>query len=316
MAGDVSYSSLDEELFDGAGVTKGALVEYLEGIADRLLPGLAGRALSVIRARPGQPPFMQKNLPKHAPAWIERAPIWAEASQRMVDYPVCGDLRTLQWFANQRAVEYHPSLARLADPKHGHELVLDIDPPEGSDFGVAVAAARLVRSALRDVGLDGAVKTSGAKGLHVVVPIEPTIHHDAAAATRAIAERAAALDPEIATTAYIKADRGGRVFVDSTRSGWATVVAAYSPRARPGVPVSFPLGWDELDGVAPGDVTVLNALDRLGDRDPWADALPGPVPIPTVLLEEGHEIPIPRVAAMHEGRRRRRAAAKDAADGG
>jgi bifunctional non-homologous end joining protein LigD len=88
------------------------------------------------------------------------------------------------------------------------------------------------------------------------------------------------------------------------------VVAAYSPRARPGVPVSFPVAWDELDGVAPADFTILTAARRLGERDPWAEALPAPQQLPADLVAEGHEIPIARVAAMHEGKRRARARRK------
>jgi DNA primase len=97
------------------------------------------------------------------------------------------------------------------------------------------------------------------------------------------------------------------VFVDSTRAGGATVVAAYSPRARSGVPVSFPVGWEELDHIVPADFTILTAAERLGDRDPWADALPAPQRLPADLVAEGHEIPVARVAAMHEGKRRARA---------
>jgi DNA primase len=130
---------------------------------------------------------------------------------------------------------------------------------------------------------------------------------DAAAATRAIATRAAALDPSVATTAYIKEDREGKVFVDSTRVGGATVAAAYSPRIRPGAPVSFPLAWDELDDVVPSQLTIRTALERLGDRDPWAEHRPAPQALPADLLTEGHGIPVARVQAMHEGKRRKRA---------
>jgi DNA primase len=155
--------------------------------------------------------------------------------------------------------------------------------------------------------LAGAVKTSGAKGVHVFVPIAAgTTADDAAAATRAIAARAEAHDPTVATTAFLKQDRGGKVFVDATRSGGATVIAAYSPRARHGVPISFPLGWDELDRFRPGDVTVSNAVARLGDADPWAASMPAPQILPAGLVAEGHEIPVPRVAAMREGKRRKR----------
>jgi bifunctional non-homologous end joining protein LigD len=115
------------------------------------------------------------------------------------------------------------------------------------------------------------------------------------------------LDPEIATTAFMKEDRGGKVFVDSTRVGGATVVAAYSPRVRPGTPVSFPLAWDELDDVTPGDFTIHTALERLGDRDPWAAEMPDAQRLSADLLAEGHAIPVARVQAMHEGKRRKRA---------
>jgi DNA primase len=187
-------------------------------------------------------------------------------------------------------------------------LILDLDPPEGEAFAMAVDVARAVRSVLRDAGLDGAVKTSGAKGLHVFVPIDHGASmEDAAAATRAIAARAAALEPDVATTAFIKEDRGGKVFVDPTRVGGGTVIAAYSPRVRPGVPVSFPISWDDLDDVSPRDFTMQTAVEILGDRDPWAEQMPGPQSMPADLVEEGHGIPIPRVQAMHEGKRRARA---------
>ena len=185
--------------------------------------------------------------------------------------------------------------------------MLDLDPPDVDAFGMAVRVAHLVRQSLADVGLEGAVKTSGAKGVHVFVPIdERATLEDSAAATRAIAARAAALDPEIATTAFIKEDRGGKVFVDSTRAGGATVIAAYSPRVRPGVPVSFPIDWDDLDRVTPADFTIHTALDQLADRDPWADHMPAPQTLESALIEEGHSIPIARVQAMHEGKRRAR----------
>jgi DNA ligase D-like protein (predicted polymerase) len=215
------------------------------------------------------------------------------------------DARTLVWFAGQRAVEYHPTVLLGARVTH---LVLDLDPPEGAGFAAVVGAARLVRQALADAGLEGAVKTSGAKGLHVVVPVEPsTSVEDAAAATRALAARAERLDPELATTAFLRDERHGKVFLDPTRSGGASLACAYSPRARPGVPVSFPVAWDDLDAVVPGDFTVLTAPALLGGRDPWRDALPAPQALPADVVEQGHTIPLPRVVAMHEGKRRARA---------
>ncbi|MBQ1071770.1 non-homologous end-joining DNA ligase [Micromonospora sp. C31] len=304
----VSLTNLDQPLSDGADATKRDLVDYLDAVHERILPRLRGRPLSVIRVRPGQPPFMQKNLPKYTPDWVTRTPVWAEASHREISYALCDDRRTLLWFANQRAVEYHPTLATIDDLHRPTHLVLDLDPPEGDSFALAVAAARLVRQALADAGLAGAVKTSGAKGVHVFVPVEhgATVE-DMAAATRAVAARAARLDPALATTAFIREDRGGRVFVDSTRAGGATVVAAYSPRLRPGVPVSFPVDWADLGDVTPADFTIRTVPALVAERDPWAERLPAPQPLPADLVAEGHTIPVARVQAMHEGKRRARA---------
>jgi DNA ligase D-like protein (predicted polymerase) len=306
----ISFSSLDEELFDGARATKRDFVDYLDAMSDRIVPALAGRLLSVIRVRPGQEKFMQKNLPKYAPDWIERVTLWAEASKRDVTYAVCNDRRTLLWFANQRAVEYHPGLMKAGEWTTQTHLILDIDPPEGGAFDTAVRAAHLVREALTELNLAGAVKTSGAKGVHIFVPVAETAVEDAAAATRAIAARAERLDPDIATTAFIKEDRGGKVFLDSTRAGGATVVAPYSPRARADVPISFPMPWEELDRATPGDFTIHSVPELLGGRDPWAELMPAPQRLSDELLAEGHAIPIARVQAMHEGKRRARAARK------
>ncbi|WP_262284768.1 non-homologous end-joining DNA ligase [Micromonospora sp. MA102] len=304
----VSLTNLDQPLFDGAGATKRDLVDYLDAVHERMLPGLRDRPLSVVRVRPGQDPFMQKNLPKYTPDWVRRASVWAEASHRDISYALCDDRRTLLWFANQRAVEYHPTLGHAGDPEHPTHLVLDLDPPPGDSFGVAVRTALLVRQALTDAGLAGAVKTSGAKGLHVIVPVDPaTTAEEAAAATRALAARAERLDPALATTAFIVEDRGGRVFVDSTRSYGATVVAAYSPRIRPGTPVSYPVGWADVEAATPADFTVKTVPGLLGDRDPWAEALPAPQRLPEELVAEGRTIPVARVQAMHEGKRRAKA---------
>ncbi|MFB4288800.1 DNA polymerase domain-containing protein [Nonomuraea sp. ATR24] len=305
----VALTNLDQPLFDGAEATKRDLVDYLDAVRDRMLPGLRERALSVIRVRPGQAPFMQKNLPKYAPDWIRTTSMWAEASRRRVTYALCDDRRTLLWFGNQRAVEYHPALVR---GDHFTHLVLDLDPPEGAGFGAVVAAAMLVRQALADCGLAGAVKTSGAKGVHVFVPVVAGVGmEDLAAATRALAARAERIDPSLATTAFIREDRGGKVFLDSTRAGGATVVAAYSPRIRPGTPVSFPVAWEELERVSPRDFTVHTAVDRLGDGDPWAELMPAEQRLPADLIEEGHTIPVARVQAMHEGKRRAKARRED-----
>jgi bifunctional non-homologous end joining protein LigD len=309
MAGDetrdgVELTNLDQPLFDGAGASKRDLVNYLDAVADRIVGELTDRPLSVVRVRPGQQPFMQKNVPKYTPDWVRTVPVWAERSKREVSYALCNDRRTLLWFANQRAVEYHPTLFRIDRPDESLHLVLDIDPPEGADFALAVRAALLVRQALSELDLTAMVKTSGAKGVHVFVPVTGADREEVAAATRAIAVHAERLDPELATTAFVRSERDGKVFLDSTRAGGATVVAAYSPRLRPGVPVSFPLPWDRLSDVRPGDFTLHTAVELLGDRDPWTELAPAPQRLSPELIEFGRTIPIARVQAMHEGKRR------------
>jgi bifunctional non-homologous end joining protein LigD len=299
----VRLTSLDQPLGDDLGVTKGDLVDYLDAVADRLVPLLAGRPLSVKRVRPGQAPFMQRNVSKGAPDWVRTVPVWSEGSHREIHQVLCEDRRTLLWLANQRAVEFHVPFFRIGQPEPTG-LVLDLDPPEGADFATVVRAARLVRQALADSGLAGAVKTSGSKGVHVVVPVRDAPFEDVAAATRALAARTERLDPELATTAFLKEERHGRVFVDSTRSGQGTIVAAYSPRIRPELPVSAPVRWDDLDDVRPGTWTVTTPERLTTD---WSDVVPEPQPLPADLVAEGHTIPIARVQAMHEGKRRARA---------
>lgn len=153
----VRLTNLDQPLFADAGARKRDLVDYLDAVADRFVPVLAGRALSVVRVLRGQAPFMQKNLPAYAPAFIPTLDVATQDGKRLVRYPVCEDRETLVWFANQRAVEYHPTLFRghaLDAPTH---LVVDVDPPPGFDgFARAVesrsAAARCSSTRRERVG--------------------------------------------------------------------------------------------------------------------------------------------------------------------
>jgi DNA ligase D-like protein (predicted polymerase) len=300
----VGLTNLDEPLFEGADATKRELVDYLDAVSMPLISVLTDRPLSVIRSLRGQQPFMQKNVPKYTPEWVRTTPVWSAASKREIAYALCNDRRTLLWFANQRAVEYHPTLFTVDRPDQPTHLVLDIDPPEDGGFDVVIAAARLVREALSALGMDGALKTSGSKGVHVFVPVTGASTEEVALATRALAVRAEDLDPSLATTAFIKADRGGRVFLDSTRAGGGSVAAAYSPRLRPGLPVSFPVGWDEVDDAAPQDFTIRSAPGLLDGRDKWADLMPAAQPLPEELVAQGREIPAARAQALHEELRR------------
>ncbi len=217
---------------------------------------------------------MQKNLPKYTPGLGPPLPVWAEASHREISYALCDDRRTLLWFANQRAVEYHPTLARADAPEHPTHLVLDLDPPEGDGFGAVVRgrAAGPPGARRRRAGRRG--EDQRRQGRARLRPgRRRATAEEAAAATRALAARAERLDPALATTAYIKEDRGGKVFVDATRAGGATVVAAYSPRLRPGVPVSFPVDWADLDERRPRRTSPSGPCPPLlGETDPWAAA--------------------------------------------
>lgn len=309
----VAFTNLDEPLFAGADATKRDLVDYLTAVADRIITDLRDRPLSVIRVIRGQTPFMQKNVPTYTPAYVKTVQLWAEASKREVSYALCNDLRTLLWFANQRAVEYHPALVRVEDWAHPLCLILDLDPPSADDFPAVVRAAKLVQQALADAHLTGALKTSGSKGVHIFVPLANASFEDVAAAARGLAIRVERLDPSVATTAFMKEDRGGKVFIDSTRVGGATVVSAYSPRVRAGVPVSFPIAWDDLDSVNPRDLTIHSAPGLLAQRDPWVERMPAPQVLPPDVIEEGHAVPLARVQAMHEGKRRARARRSDSA---
>jgi len=216
----VSLTHLDEPLFDGAGATKRDLVDYLDAVSGLILPELRGRPLSVIRVRAGQQPFMQKNLPDYAPPWVGSVTLWAESSRREVRYALCDDRRTLLWLANQRAVEYHPTLSLAGDLGRPTHLVLDIDPPPGGPFGHAVAAAHLIRRALDDLGLAGAVKTSGSKGLHIYVPVQAS-GEEAAAATPIGRKRRFISRPAI-TAAQMSSSltRMPPSNTDSSRSRW------------------------------------------------------------------------------------------------
>jgi DNA ligase D len=304
----IDLTNLDQPLGPEAGATKRDLIDHLDAVADAMVPHLAHRPLTVLRVLRGREAFMQKNVPKYTPDWVPTVSMWAEASQRQVRYALCNDRRTLLWLGNQRAIEYHPALGLADDVHRPTHLIIDLDPPGADDFPAVVAVAHLVRRVLDDCGLAGAVKTSGSRGLHIFVPVDDHAPvDDVAAATRAIAARTEALDPDIATTAFIVEDRAGKVFVDSTRAGGATVVAAYSPRWRPGLPVSFPVAWSDLDRVSPADFTVHTAADLMAGRDPWGESMPAPQRLPDDLIEQGRGIPVARVAAMHEGKRRAKA---------
>jgi DNA ligase D len=259
---EVEVSRPDKLLWPDAGVTKAAYREYLDAVADHMLPWLNGRPLTVIRAPDGVDGerYFQKAASSYAPSWIRTVEIPAPSARRDVSYVVCDNLQTLEWLGNQAALEFHPAPVRADRLDRPDWLVFDIDPPDGR-FDDAVTVARLVLEELGSLRIGAGVKTTGAKGLHVLVPIErryDTRELRSAAAT--LTARVAAREPNLVTDEFRKAKRGDRVMLDPSRNApGATVIAPYSPRARPEATVSFPVLPSELDRVRPADLTILNA---------------------------------------------------------
>ena len=267
-------SSPDKPLWPQAGVTKADLWDYYHAVADRLLRDVADRPLTLKRHPAGveRSGFFQKNLGRDAPAGLHRFTTWSDSSQRDVDYLVARDIGELEWAAQMAVVELHAWLSRADRPDRPDTLLFDLDP--SSDDQSVAQAALWTRAVLDELGFDARVKTSGKRGLHVLVRLERRygfneVRGFALAVARYLADR----HPDDLTVEMRKEDRGGRLLVDWSRHGQAQhAVAAWSPRATPGATVSVPLTWEEVeDGFDPGGVTVRNAPQR---PDLWATPAP------------------------------------------
>jgi bifunctional non-homologous end joining protein LigD len=288
--GRVEVTRPDKLLWPG--ITKQAYVDYLGAVADHMLPWLRDRPLSLVRAPDGVDGqrYFQKNTPSHAPKWIRTVTIAAPSAGRDVAYTVCNDADTLEWLGNQAALEFHPAPVRRDKLERPDLLVVDIDPPDDS-FDAAVEVAFLVLEVLEDFGLSTLVKTTGGKGLHVVVPIVRSVTPERLrrAATR-LAEIVTDRRPDLVTAEFRKVKREGRVMLDPSRNGpGATLVAPFSPRARADATVSFPVLPDELRSIAPGDFSVATAPGLLAGAAVagWAEAANGqPQRLPAALLRE------------------------------
>lgn len=264
----VTLSSPDKVLWPEVGATKRDLFDYVHAAADRLLPQVRDRPLSLKRFPKGVAGqgFFQKDLPAHAPASIRRWREWADSAKREVAYALVDDVDGLAWMAQQNTVELHPALLRVDKPDRADQLVFDIDPGE-LDVPVWQVAV-WVREVLAEVGLDPVAKTSGGRGIHVIVPIER--RYDAGLLrplTLALARMVAERHPDQLTVEMRKADRGGRTLVDWSRGGGSTLICAWSPRAHPQATVATPLAWEEVDADLDSTrFTIRSALDR---SDPW-----------------------------------------------
>jgi bifunctional non-homologous end joining protein LigD len=284
---DPNFTNLDKPLWPEDGITKGDLIEYYRAVAPVLLPALRGRPLTVKRYPNGihGETFFQKNAPRGTPEWVKTVRLPAESAKREVDYILCNDTRTLLWLGNLASIELHPWLSRVDRLERPEWLVLDVDPPEGQ-FDLAVQTALLTNDVLRERGLEGVAKTSGAKGVHVYVPLQRRYGYDEVnRAVHRIAVAVAEREPTVVTAEFKKAERGGRVFLDYTRSRMGQhVVAPFSPRARPGATVSFPVSWTELERVEPRNFTIRNVPTLLRGSDPWSAITPPPQTLPRELV--------------------------------
>jgi bifunctional non-homologous end joining protein LigD len=292
VPGGVEVKNLDKVYWPDSGVTKGDLLEYLDAVSPYLLPFLRDRPLTVIRYPDGIEgvSFDQKNTPKYAPPWVKTVMLPSPGSKRgETSYTLCNSKRTLMWLANQGSIEFHPWLSRVDRIERPDFLVFDLDPPPGR-FEVAVDVAFVVRDVLDDAGLQAVPKTSGSKGVHLYVPIQRRYDYAAVReAAASIAARVEAAASDLATTEFRIANRGGRLFLDMGRNApGAHIVAPYSPRARKGATVSFPVAWEDLRTVTPQDFTISNVPELLRSRgDVWADLQPARQSLTKLLRESG-----------------------------
>jgi bifunctional non-homologous end joining protein LigD len=264
-------------LFPEDGISKGELAAYYDEIAPCMLPHLRGRPVTMERFHRGigEKGFFQKDVKKGFPEWLER--IEVPKKDGVVHHPLAGDKQSLLWMVNQNSITMHVWTSRAPRIYHPDICVFDLDPSEDEPELLCKAALGL-RDLLRELGLKSWIKTSGSKGYHVVVPLDGSndfgeVSHFAAVVGRTLVNR----DPRHLTQEFAKADRGGRIYIDTGRNGYsATFAAAYTVRARAGAPVSAPCTWDEIENgrIAPASFKLRNMRDRIAKvGDLWADLI-------------------------------------------
>lgn len=265
----------EKVLFPDDGITKGELAAYYEGVARVMLPHLRGRPVTMDRYPDGigQPGFLQKNVVKGFPPWLRRVEV--PKKDGTVHYPLAGDTRSLLWLANQNSITPHVWTSRVPDLQRPDLCVFDLDPSQ-DDAEALRAASLALRDLLEELGLPSWVKTSGSKGFHIVVPLNRTAGYgEVGEFAGRVGSVLVARDPGRLTQAFSKADRGGRILVDTARNGMgATFAAVYAVRARPGAPVSAPCTWVEIERgeVTPRSFTLRTMAARLASvGDLWAD---------------------------------------------
>jgi len=277
----VKLSSADRVLFPDDGITKADLFTYYDAVADVLVPHLKNRPFTMKRWREGLPggSFFQKQAPKGMPDWIPTAefrtwPRGGKGESRLVDFPLVNSRDALLWMVQMHCIDMNAWYSRIDKPDRPDWVLFDLDPPEQPDaFALCIRVAHYVHAALDDLGLDSYVKTSGADGIHILVPIaRRSTYEDTYEFAERLSRRLEERHPGELTTEWLKKKRSG-VLVDHRQNGWGrTIASVYSVRPKPGAPVSTPLGWDELSEGLRGDHFTLDnlrgRLDFLKD-DPW-----------------------------------------------
>ncbi|MGP4044580.1 non-homologous end-joining DNA ligase [Streptomyces sp. 2A115] len=271
----------DKVMFPGDGrakeYTKADIVGYYREIAPFMLPHLRGRPLMMERYPDGLggPRFMQKNVQKHDPDWINRVEVPKEGGT--VTHPLCEDTATLVYLADQACLTLHRWLSRVDRIDRPDRLVFDLDPG-GDDFEPVREAARLLGELLDELRLPSALMTTGSRGLHVIVPLNGQHDFDEAREfAKDVADTLAEAHPDRLTTAARKKDRGDRLYLDVQRNAYAqTAVVPFTVRAKPGAPVATPVTWAELDGpgFGPRRWTIADAAEQ-ARTDPWSGLLRG-----------------------------------------
>ncbi|HEV8675710.1 MAG TPA: non-homologous end-joining DNA ligase [Methylomirabilota bacterium] len=284
--GGVTITHPDKVWWPDEGITKLDVARFYADLASRLLPWMSDRPLAAERCPDGMRGecFFQKNFARGLPPDVPTAAIAAESTRRTVRYVVGGARKTLLAMVNLGCIAVHVMNCRTPSLEQPDWLAFDLDPGSGA-FADAAKAGRLLRELLDAVGLRSYPKTSGGRGLHVLVPLRPGPEQDAVRAfALALGRTMAERSPGLVTVAMAKPKRRGRVFVDVLRNAFGqTIVAPYSVRRRPRAPISTPLDWDEVDPrLDPARYNLRTFERRLAGPDPWADfwrhrqALPEP----------------------------------------
>jgi len=271
---DVKLSSADRVLFPDDGITKGDLFEYYDKIAEAIVPHLRDRPFTMKRWREGLPggSFFQKQAPKGIPAWLPTRqfrtwPRGGKGESRLVDFPLVNAREGLLWMVQMHCIDMNAWYSRVDKPERPDWVVFDLDPPEEDGaFALCVRVARYVRSALAELELESFVKTSGADGIHVLLPIaRRSTYEETYEFAELLSRRLEAQHPGEVTTEWLKKKRAG-VLVDHRQNGHGkTIASVYSVRPKPGAPVSTPLRWDELtEEIRPRDFPMAVALERVG----------------------------------------------------